>query len=139
MTSNQEVLFDGYTLTNDRILSIEEMMEEDLIDHGAESTILIDSAGNIVAEKKSGSCNHDLYSLAALASANYAAVETMARILGEEEFSLLFHKGSKGTTHFWKVNEEFLLITTFNNEIPVSLIRLRVEDVAEKINELFQP
>lgn len=126
-----------YTLGQEELETIETILKEDLVDSGVHSVLLIDMAGNIIAKMDNGSCEHDLYSLAALASANFAAVDTMAKIVGEEEFSLLFHKGESENIHFSKVNVEFLLITIFGKETALGLLRLKVAEAIEKINAIW--
>jgi hypothetical protein len=41
----------------------------------------------------------------------------MAKLVGESEFSLLFHKGKKLSIHFSKVTDDTLLISMFNKEL----------------------
>ncbi|MCP4346980.1 MAG: roadblock/LC7 domain-containing protein [Desulfobacterales bacterium] len=129
---------DDYTsLGQEQLERIENILSEDLVTSGVHSTLLIDMAGNIIAQFDNGTCDHDLYSLAALASANFAAVDTMAKIVGEEEFSLLFHKGEKENIHFSKVNAELLLISIFGKEVALGLLRLKVAEAIRKINDLW--
>ncbi len=135
MGSNYEVT--DYTLGQEQLERIESVLSDDLIKSGVHSALLIDMAGNIIAKCDNGNCQHDLYSLAALASANFAAVDTMAKIVGEEEFSLLFHKGENENIHFSKVNIEFLLITIFGKEVSLGLLRLKVAEAVEKINSVW--
>ena len=129
--------YSEYALGPEQLESIEQVLEEDLIAAGVHSVLLIDMAGNIIAQHDNGECEHDLYSLAALASANFAAVDTMAKIVGEEEFSLLFHKGESENIHFSKVNPEFLLITIFGKEVALGLLRLKVAEAIQKINDIW--
>ena len=84
---------------------------------------------------------HDIYSLAALAAGNFGAVSTMAKLIGEEEFSLLFHKGQKEHIHFSKVTGDFLLITIFGKEISLGFLRLKVAEAMEKLVKIlgFEP
>ncbi len=137
MGYDDNVSFTDYTLGQDQLERIETVLGEDLIKSGVHNALLIDMAGNIIAKSDNGSCEHDLYSLAALASANFAAVDTMAKIVGEEEFSLLFHKGEKESIHFSKVNNEFLLITIFGKAVSLGLLRLKVAEAVEKINAVW--
>jgi len=134
---DDNVSFSDYTLGHEQLEHIENVLGEDLIKSGVHSVLLIDMAGNIIAKCDNGNCDHDLYSLAALASANFAAVDTMAKIVGEEEFSLLFHKGERESIHFSKVNNEFLLITIFGKEVALGLLRLKVAEAVEKINSVW--
>ena len=90
---------------------IEQILEEELIELGVQSVILIDLAGNVIVNLDNGKTNHDVYSLAALAAGNFGAVSAMANIIGEQEFSLLFHKGETDSIHFSKVTQDLLLIT----------------------------
>ncbi|RLC09875.1 MAG: roadblock/LC7 domain-containing protein [Deltaproteobacteria bacterium] len=131
------ITFTDYTLGQEELEKIEGVLEEDLIKSGVHSVLLIDMAGNIIAQRDNGNCEHDLYSLAALASANFAAVDTMAKIVGEEEFSLLFHKGERENIHFSKVSNEFLLITIFGKEVSLGLLRLKVAEAVEKVKEMW--
>jgi len=128
---------DSYTLEQEQLDQIEDVLREDLIPSGVHSTMLIDMAGNIIAQCDDGQYQHDMYSLAALASANFAAVDTMAKIVGQEEFSLLFHKGDSENIHFSKVSSEYLLITIFGKEVTLGLLRLKVAEAINKINELL--
>lgn len=137
MVYDDNVSFSDYTLGHEQLEHIENVLGEDLIKSGVHSVLLIDMAGNIIAKCDNGNCDHDLYSLAALASANFAAVDTMAKIVGEEEFSLLFHKGERESIHFSKVNNEFLLITIFGKEVALGLLRLKVAEAVEKINSVW--
>ncbi len=112
---------------------IEDILQEDLIANGVSSVLLINMAGSIIAKGDNGQSHHDEYSLAALAAGNFGAVDAMAKIVGESEFSLLFHKGKKESLHFSKVGDEFLLITIFGQEISLGFLRLQVSQAINKI------
>ncbi len=124
-------------LDQEQLEYIESVLEQGLIECGVYSVMLIDMAGNIISQLDNGRCDHDMYSLAALASANFAAVDTMAKIVGEEEFSLRFHKGETASIHFSKVHHDFLLITIFGKEVALGLLRLKVTDAIEKLQVLW--
>jgi predicted regulator of Ras-like GTPase activity (Roadblock/LC7/MglB family) len=128
----------SYTLGQEQLDSIEEILQQDLIDVGVRCVFLIDMAGNIIANQDSGEIKHDVYSLAALAAGNFGAVSAMAKIIGEGEFSLLFHKGKKENIHFNKIITEFLLITIFSNDISLGFLRLKVNEAVEKIKKILE-
>jgi predicted regulator of Ras-like GTPase activity (Roadblock/LC7/MglB family) len=123
----------NYVFDREHLTAIEDILERDLMDLGVHSVFLIDMAGNIVASKESGHGEHDIYSLAALAAGNFGAVSTMAKLIGEEEFSLLFHRGKKESIHFSKVTSDFLIITIFGKELSLGFLRLKVAEATEKI------
>jgi predicted regulator of Ras-like GTPase activity (Roadblock/LC7/MglB family) len=125
----------SYTLGQNQLDNIEEVLQQDLIDIGVRCVFLIDMAGNIIANRDDGKIKHDVYSLAALAAGNFGAVSAMAKIIGEGEFSLLFHKGKKENIHFNKIISDFLLITIFSNDLSLGFLRLKVNEAVEKIKQ----
>ena len=128
----------SYTLGPEQLDNIEGILNQDLIDNGVRCVFLIDMAGNIVANLDNGETQHDIYSLAALAAGNFGAVSAMAKIIGENEFSLLFHKGKKENIHFNKITTEFLLITIFGNDISLGFLRLKVSECVEQLKDVLK-
>ena len=126
-----------HSFDQDQLDKTESILEKDLIKNGINIALVVDMAGHIIANARSDDCSHDVYSLAALAAGNFGAVNAMAQIVGEEEFSLLFHKGQDENLHFSKVTEEILLITTFGNEISLGFLRLKIAEAIEKIRGLW--
>ncbi len=126
-----------YTLDQEQLEQLEEVLQADLSDLGVHCVSLIDMAGNIIANVDNGQIEHDIYSLAALAAGNFGAVSSMAKIIGENEFSLLFHKGERENIHFSKIMADFLLITIFGKEISLGFLRLKVAEATEKIEMIL--
>jgi predicted regulator of Ras-like GTPase activity (Roadblock/LC7/MglB family) len=135
----REVFQVSYTLGQKQLDSLDEILQTDLVDIGVHCVFLIDMSGNIIASLDDGENKHDIYSLAALAAGNFGAVSAMAKIVGEGEFSLLFHKGKKENIHFSKVLTEFLLITLFGNDLSLGFLRLKVAESVEKIKKILEP
>ena len=127
-----------YTLGQEQLDIIEEILEKDIFDLGVHCVFLIDMAGNIIADRDNGKVKHDIYSLAALAAGNFGAVSSMAKIIGEEEFSLLFHKGEKESIHFSKVLDDFLLVIIFGGATSLGFLRLKAEEAIVKIKKVLQ-
>ena len=119
--------------TKEQIESIENILQDELIDLGVQSVILMDLAGNVIVNLDAGDAGHDVFSLAALAAGNYGAVSAMANIIGEQEFSLLFHKGEEESIHFSKVMEDLLLLTIFNKNVSLGFLRLKVAEAIKRI------
>jgi len=128
-----------YSLGQEELDVIEEVLQEDLLDLGVNCVFLIDMAGNVIANLDNGQMEHDIYSLAALAAGNFGAVSEMAKIIGEDEFSLLFHKGEKESIHFSKVMADFLLVTIFGKETSLGFLRLKVAEAVGKIKKILEP
>ncbi len=117
--------------------SIENILKEELIDLGVQTVLLIDLAGNILVNLDDGKSDIDIYSLAALAAGNFGAVSAMAKVIGESDFSLLFHKGEKESIHFSKINEDLLLLTIFGKDVSLGFLRLKTAEAMRKILEII--
>lgn len=128
----------SYILDQEQLDGIEEVLQKDLMDLGLKCVILIDMAGNIIANLDNGQVGHDVYSLAALAAGNFGAVCAMVAIIGEDDFALLFHKGKNENIHFSKVLDDFLLVTIFGNDVSLGYLRLKVDESIGKISKIFE-
>lgn len=121
----------------EQIEKTDSVIENDLIANGIKIALVVDLSGHIIANGCSKDASCDIYSLAALAAGNFGAVDAMAKIVGEDEFSLLFHQGQDENLHFSKINDEMLLITTFGNEISLGFLRLKMAEAIERIRKLW--
>ena len=128
----------GYIFGKEELTGIEEVLGKNLIELGVHCVVLIDMAGNIIAELDNGEMKPDVYSLAALAAGNFGAVSAMAKIVGEDEFSLLFHKGNKECLHFSKIMTDLLLITIFGHDLSLGFLRLKVAETTKMIEKILQ-
>jgi predicted regulator of Ras-like GTPase activity (Roadblock/LC7/MglB family) len=124
-------------VSQEQLEKIDEILTDKLIKIGVDCVIIIDMAGNIITAKDNGTSKYDVYSFAALAAGNFATVDAMAKLVGEQEFSLLFHKGTDCNIHFSKIDDELLLITMFGKNISLGFLRLNVVETIEQIRKLW--
>ncbi len=124
-------------VSQEQLERIDDILTEKLINIGVDCVIIIDMAGNIITAKDNGASKYDVYSFAALAAGNFATVDAMAKLVGEQEFSLLFHKGTDCNIHFSKIDDELLLISMFGKDISLGFLRLNVVETIEQIKELW--
>jgi predicted regulator of Ras-like GTPase activity (Roadblock/LC7/MglB family) len=124
-------------LTKQQFDQIEVILQHELIEPGVENVLLIDLAGNILIHLNNGNDDRDVYSLAALAAGHFGAVSAMAKIIGEKDFSLLFHKGEKDSIHFSCLNDDLLLVTVFGTSISLGFVRLKIDEAIKRIQKLL--
>lgn len=115
-----------------------ELIDNSLVKAGVRTVLLIDSAGNVLANCGQDSHEIDAISLAALAAASLGATSQIAKLIGEDDFSLLFHKGKSGNIHFGRIGNDLILITIFGDDVSLGLIRVRVAELEKSIHELFK-
>ena len=101
----------------------------------ANAVLLIDRSGQLIANHGDTS-DIDTSSLAALTAANFGATVEIARMLGEEEFTLLFHKGTSENVYFSAVGENAILVTLFDDKTSLGLIRLRISQMVDELSRI---
>jgi predicted regulator of Ras-like GTPase activity (Roadblock/LC7/MglB family) len=123
-------------LTKQALDKIDSILSGMLERSGAHTVLLIDKAGQIISYQ--GTMEQEKISaLAALTAANFGATTAIARLFGEEDFTLLFHKGKKENIHFSNVGDEYLMITVFNNNTHLGLVRLEMRKSLEQVEAMF--
>ncbi|MBW1966674.1 MAG: dynein regulation protein LC7 [Deltaproteobacteria bacterium] len=110
-------------------------IENTLIKAGVDTVLLIDETGNVVAACGDKTCDLDTTSLAALAAANFGATSQIAKLIGEDDFALLFHKGKKDSIHFARIGTELILVTIFGDNVSLGLVRLRITRLSKIIEK----
>jgi len=123
-------------LTKNDIGRLEEIISYQLLDSGAEHVLLADLSGNLIMQ--CGSLEmEDVFSLAAVSAANFAATAEIARLIGEEDFTLLYHKGGRRNVHFSRLAKDYLIITLFNDNVSLGLIRLKLGSAISEMRAIF--
>jgi predicted regulator of Ras-like GTPase activity (Roadblock/LC7/MglB family) len=80
----------------------------------------------------------DATSLASLTAGNVAATDGLAKLIGEKEFSLLFHEGEKDNLHISIVGKRGILVVIFDQNSSLALVRLRVKKTSKELQEIFE-
>ena len=84
----------------------------------------------------------DTTALASLAAGNVAATDSLARLIGEKEFSILFHEGERDNLHISVVGGRVILVVIFDERSSLGLVRLKVKrgstELAVLLDEVMQ-
>jgi len=102
----------------------------------AKVTFLVDKNGQLIASVGETQ-NLDTTSLASLTAGNIAATGGMAKLLGEKEFSILFHEGEKDNVHISLIGDRVILVVVFDQRSSLGLVRLRVKKSSEVFTQIF--
>jgi predicted regulator of Ras-like GTPase activity (Roadblock/LC7/MglB family) len=102
----------------------------------AHSVLLIDRSGQLIAHQ-GNTPGIDIPSLSALTAANFGATAEIARILGEEEFTLLFHKGRSENVYFSAVGEHVIMVTLFDDRTSLGVIRLQINKIVGELSKII--
>ncbi len=112
------------------IKDIRDYLTREFLSEGISTVLVIDSAGTLIVNI-GDKLELDVVGLAAVAAANFAATEQIARLIGEEDFVLLFYKGHLESFHFCRVGTEYIIVTIFDNALSLGLLRLKINEVAQ--------
>jgi predicted regulator of Ras-like GTPase activity (Roadblock/LC7/MglB family) len=102
----------------------------------ASVVFLVDKNGQLIASAGETQ-DVDTTSLASLTAGNIAATGGIAKLLGEEEFTILFHEGSKDNINISLVDNRVILAVVFDSRSSIGLVRLRVKKATEKLSKIF--
>ncbi len=102
-----------------------------LVDASAKVVFLVDKDGTLLASA-GDAVGFDTTSLASLAAGNIAATGGLANLIGEKEFSILFHEGERDNMHLSVVAERLILVVVFDRRSSVGLVRLRVRQAVAR-------
>ena len=106
-------------------------------DANAKAVFLIDKNGQQIAA--AGDVDEfDTTSLASLTAGNVAATDGLAKLIGEREFSVLFHEGQRDHIHISIVARRAILLVIFDERSSLGLVRLRVKRASVEMDEIFE-
>lgn len=114
----------------------EKLLEEFLKLSNAKAIFLIDKEGHLVC--RAGvveSVNPD--TMSALVAGSFAATKEMARMLGENEFSVMFHQGKKDNINITLVGERAIIAIVFDEKTTVGMINLYAKELNTKLVKIF--
>jgi len=80
----------------------------------------------------------DITSLASLTAGNVAATDGLAKLIGEREFSVLFHEGQRDHIHISIVAKRAILLVIFDERSSLGLVRLRVKRASVEMEKIFE-
>lgn len=103
----------------------------------AKAVFLIDKNGQQIASAGETQ-QFDTTSLASLTAGNVAATDGLAKLIGEREFSVLFHEGQQDHIHISIVAKRAILVVIFDDRSSLGLVRLRVKRASADLERTFE-
>jgi predicted regulator of Ras-like GTPase activity (Roadblock/LC7/MglB family) len=117
--------------------SINAILDAFLKQSAAKCALLVDKDGHMVTYRGQ-SRKVDLDTISALVAGSFAATREMAKLLGEEEFTALFHQGRSDNIQLSLVGDRALLTALFDETTTVGMVRLYATDAAKRMGALFK-
>ena len=115
---------------------IDKLLKDFLNLANATCSLLVDKDGHLVTQQ--GKTTYDTDTVSALVAGSFAATKQMAKLLGEEEFSIMFHQGARDSIQLTLVGDRTILAVIFNEKTTMGMVRLYSTEVAKKLGQLFK-
>ncbi len=103
---------------------------------GARCALLIDREGHLVT-RRGDAVQSSLESISALIAGSFAATREMARLLGEDEFTTLFHQGHRDSIQVSLVGDRALLAMVFDERTNLGLVRYYAVEATRRVHQLM--
>ncbi len=116
---------------------VNEVITRLVSDANAKVVFLVDKNGQLISS--SGVTEGiDTTSLASLTAGNIAATGGLAKLIGEKEFTILFHEGERDNIHISIVGHRVILVVIFDERSSLGLVRLRVKKAGGELERVFE-
>ncbi|HEX6536403.1 MAG TPA: roadblock/LC7 domain-containing protein [Gemmatimonadaceae bacterium] len=126
----------SWSFTEDDYGAILKALQTFLHDSNSRSALLVDRSGQLVATVGEPP-QFDPTAFATLTAADFSANDQLARLIGETEFSSLFHQGEQESMYLVDIARRVILVILFDNRTTLGLVRLKVKHTVEELNRLF--
>jgi len=127
----------NFVMYDEELKRIYAVTEKLLRESNSKVIFLVDKNGQLISA--TGETEHlDTTSLASLTAGNIAATGGLAKLIGEKEFSILFHEGEKDNIHISIVAGRVILVVIFDQRSSLGLVRLRVKKASDELGDIFE-
>lgn len=125
-----------WSFTEDDFGAITQILQRFLHDAKAHCALLVDRSGQLVATVGEPP-TFDATAFATLTAADFSANDQLARLIGENDFTVLFHQGERESMYLADVAKRVILVVLFNNRTTLGLVRLRLKGAVEELTRTF--
>lgn len=133
----KDIRQDRLTFYEADMTRIDEVIEELLANARAQSAMLVDKDGHMIT-KHGAADGFDPETVSALVAGSFAATRQVAGMLGESEFSAIFHQGKRGSIQISIVGERAILAVVFNDDTTVGMVRLYADQAVKRLTAIFE-
>ena len=123
-------------LTEEAMIKIHKVLVTLLKQSDAKCALVVDQDGKCLA-KRGFTKTIDTDALSALIAGAFSSTRAMAKLVGEKDFSVLFHQGDKDHIHNILVDDNTILTVIFDDRTTIGMIRLYSKDIARNLKDIL--
>jgi predicted regulator of Ras-like GTPase activity (Roadblock/LC7/MglB family) len=127
----------SWTFTEDDENAIARLLQRFLHESGVRCALIVDRSGQLVTITGERP-NFDATAFATLTAADFSANDQLARLIGETDFSTLFHQGERESMLLADIARRVILVALFDDRTTLGLVRLRLRATVEELTRLLE-
>ncbi|HEX6070422.1 MAG TPA: roadblock/LC7 domain-containing protein [Longimicrobiaceae bacterium] len=127
---------DSWSLQEDDARRIRELLDTFLVESLARSAMVVDRNGQLILGVGDPP-GFDSTAFASLAAADFSANDQLASMMGEQEFSSLFHQGERESMYLADVGRRVILIALFGEGATLGMIRIKARAAVRELTAVF--
>lgn len=116
--------------------AIGQVLQRFLFDSKARCALLVDRSGQLITTTGERPA-FDVTAFATLAAADFSANDQLARLIGERDFSTLFHQGERESMLLADVSRRVILVVLFDNRTTLGMVKLKLRGAVDELGRLF--
>jgi predicted regulator of Ras-like GTPase activity (Roadblock/LC7/MglB family) len=120
----------------DDVRALEALLSELVTDTGAMCAMLVDRTGRLLSSAGDSEFL-DNVAFASLASADFAASDQLAALLGEQEFTSLYHHGAERSMFLAEIGGAAILAALFDTRTTLGMVRIATKSLLPRFAECF--
>jgi len=126
----------GLVIYEEQIEKINQVLTKLIKGAEAKCALLVDKDGHLIT-RQGFTHSLDTTALAALLAGSFASTKEIARLVGEPEFSVLFHQGKRDHIHINLVGERSIMVIIFDDRTTIGMVRLYAKEVGTELEAIF--
>jgi len=127
---------DNLIIYEEEIEKIDAVLGKMLKGAEAKCALLVDKDGHLIT-RQGFTHSLDTTALAALLAGSFASTKEIAKLVGESEFSVLFHQGKKDHIHMSLVGDRSIMVVIFDDRTTIGMVRLYAKEAAAELAKIF--
>jgi len=126
-----------FVLYKEDVERINKVLSHLLTESAAGHALLVHKDGYLLSQV-GFTPNIDVTSLAALAAGSFASTRAIAHLIGETEFTVMFHQGAKENIHISMMDEDVILVLIFDDRTNLGMVKMAATHAKQKMGEVLE-
>jgi predicted regulator of Ras-like GTPase activity (Roadblock/LC7/MglB family) len=127
----------SWSFTEEDFGAITTLLQKFLFDSNARCALIVDRSGQLVATVGEQP-RFDPTAFATLTAADFSANDQLAKLIGEADFTSLFHQGDKESMYLADIARRVILVVLFDTRTTLGLVRLKMKETVIQLTKLFE-